>query len=305
MKNKTAHLIYNPTSGPIWNSFKPSIVENYLKENGWTIKVSPTEYQGHATEIAKEAVKQNTHLVIAAGGDGTINEVVQGLAGSNTVLAILPVGTTNVMARDLNIPLNFQDALRIIPTGEEVTIDLGVVNDRYFILMVGIGFDAKLVNEVDSNLKKMTGVVAFAATSPIAMFSHKSSKMSITLWDKEGKKKKFKKTSYQALVSNAPTYAISLTVALNAKLNDGLLDLDIFKSDKLHKFAWKLISIAFITKKNDKEAVDHFQFQKMMVKADPPMPIQVDGDSYGYTPALIEVKPNFLKILKPKNLPKD
>lgn len=301
MKNKTAHLIYNPTSGPIWNSFKPSIVENFLKEKGWQVKVTPTEYQGHATEIAKDAVKNKTHLVIAAGGDGTINEVVQGLAGSDSVLSILPVGTTNVMARELNIPLNFQDALRIIPIGEESTIDLGVVNDRYFVLMVGIGFDAKLVNDVDSNLKKMTGVIAFAATSPLTMMKHKSSKLSITLWDKEGKKKKFKKISYQALVSNAPTYAISLTVSLAAKLNDGLLDLDIFKSDKLHKFAWKMISIAFITKKNDKEAVDNFQFQKMMLKADPPMPIQVDGDSYGYTPALIEVKPNYLKILRPKS----
>lgn len=301
MKNKNAHLIYNPTSGPIWNSFKPVIVENYLKDRGWDIKVTPTEYQGHASELAKESAKNGTYLVIAAGGDGTINEVVQGLAGSETVLAILPVGTTNVMARDLKIPLNLQDALSVIVNGEEDSIDLGVVNDRYFVLMVGIGFDAKLINEVDSNLKKMTGIVAFAATSPVSMFSHKQSKMSITLWDKEGKKKKFKKTSYQALISNAPTYAISLTVSLDAKLNDGLLDLDIFKTDKLHQFAWKLISIAFFTKKNDKEAVDNFQFQKMMLKADPPMPIQVDGDSYGYTPALFEVKPNYLKILKPKS----
>lgn len=300
MKNKTAHLIYNPTSGPIWNSFKPSVVENYLKNKGWEIKVSATEYQGHATELAKQSVKDETYLVIAAGGDGTINEVVQGLAGSQTVLSILPVGTTNVMARDLKIPLNFQDALQVIDNGEESTIDLGIVNDRYFVLMVGIGFDAKLVNEVDSNFKKMTGVVAFAATSPISMFNHKQSKMSITLWDKEGKKKKFKKNSHQVLVSNAPTYAISLTVSLGAKLDDGLLDLDIFKNEKLHKFAWRLISIAFVTKKSDKEYVENYQFQKMMLKADPPMPIQVDGDSYGYTPALIEVKPNYLKILKPK-----
>ncbi|RYX89216.1 YegS/Rv2252/BmrU family lipid kinase, partial [bacterium] len=237
---------------------------------------------------------------IAAGGDGTINEVVQGLAGSQTVLSILPVGTTNVMARDLKIPINFQDALQVIDNGEERTIDLGILNDRYFVLMAGIGFDAKLVNDVDSNFKKMTGMVAFAATSPISMLGQRISKMSVTLWDKNGKKKKIKRSSYQALVSNSATYAIDLTVSLGAKPDDGLLDLDIFKTGKLHKFAWQLINIAFLTKKSKKEEVEGFQFQKAMIKADPPMPIQVDGDSYGYTPALIEVKANYLKILSPK-----
>ena len=299
MKKKIAHLIYNPTSGPIWNSFKPDNVENYLRNKGWEITSFATEYQGHAAELAKNSAKENIYVVIAAGGDGTINEVVQGLAGSNSILAILPVGTTNVMARDLKIPLNFQDALQVIDEGEEGVIDLGLINDRYFVLMAGIGFDGKLISDTNSGLKKITGMVAFAATSPLTMLGNKRSRMSVTLWDESGKKKKIKRTSYQVLVSNASTYAIDLQVSLGADPNDGLLDLDIFKTHKLHKFAWQLISIAFVTKKSKEEDVENFKFQKAMIKAEPPMPIQVDGDSYGYTPALIEVRANFLKVLKP------
>ncbi len=301
MKKIKANLIYNPTSGQVWNTFKPELVKKYLESKGWKLDISKTECQGDGIRLAKDSLMKKYDVVVVAGGDGTINEVVQGLAGSNISLGILPVGTTNVMARDLKIPLNFQEALRVLVEGETIDIDLGIINKKYFVMMAGIGFDAKLVNEVDSNLKKFTGPVAFVATSPVSMVSHKQARMSIILWDKNGKKKKIKRDSYQVLISNAPTYAISLQVSLDAKFDDGLLDVDIFKSQRLHEFAWKLISIAFISKKSDSNMTETFQCKKMTIKTDPPMPIQVDGDSYGMTPALIEVKANYLKIIKPKD----
>lgn len=296
-----ANLIYNPKSGQIWSAFKPSLVKEFLNKKGWDIDISETQYKGHATKIAKDSVGKYD-VVIAAGGDGTINETVQGIAGTSVRLAIIPVGTTNVLARDLNIPLNFQDALSVIADGEDIEIDLGIINDKYFILMVGIGFDAKLVNEVDSNLKKYTGILAFAATSPVSMFRHRMGKMSITFWDGLGRKKKIQRNSYQVLISNASTYANSLKVAPEAKFDDGLLDLDIFKSNKIVNFAWNLISIAVKKYKYDQNVSESFKIAKMNIKTFPPMPIQVDGDSFGYTPASIEIKPKSLKIIKPINI---
>lgn len=296
-----ANLIYNPNSGQIWSAFKPSFVKEFLNKKGWEVDISETQYKDHAIKLASDSVGKYD-VVIAAGGDGTINEAVQGIAGTNVKLAILPVGTTNVLARDLNIPLNFQEALAIIPSGEAVEIDLGVINDRYFILMVGIGFDAKLVNEVDSKFKKLTGVIAFAATSPVSMLRHRIGKMSITFWDSLGKKKKIQRNSYQVLVSNASTYATSLKVATEAKVDDGVLDVDIFKSNKIYNFAWNLISIAVKKYKHNHDVSESFKISKMNIKTFPPMPIQVDGDSFGYTPASIEIKPKFLKIIKPINL---
>lgn len=296
---KKVNLIYNPYSGQVWNSFKPEIVKNYLENKGWSVDVSATTCPNDATRLAKLASESGYDIVIAAGGDGTINEVVQGIAGTKTILAILPIGTTNVLAREFNIPLNFQKALEIIPEGETISIDLGIINNRYFILMAGIGFDAKLVNEVDSNLKKYTGILAFAARSPLSMFTHKKSKMIINIWDKNNKKKKIKTNSYQALITNAPTYAIGLKVSHTAKYNDGLLDLDIFNSDKIYHFAWRLLSIAFFTKEAATDIRETYQFKKMTIRTDPPMQIQIDGDLHGITPAYIEVKPNYLKIIKP------
>jgi len=296
---KKVNLIYNPKSGQIWKTFKPEIVKEYLENKGLIVDISATSCPNDATRLAKLATEKNYNIVIAAGGDGTINEVVQGLAGSKTILGILPVGTTNVLARELNIPLNFQKALEIIPEGEVINMDLGIINNRYFILMAGIGFDAKLVKEVDRNLKKYTGILAFAATSPYSMFTHKKSKMLINIWDKNGKKKKIKTNSYQALITNAPTYAIGLKVSHTAKYNDGLLDLDIFNSEKIYDFAWRLISIAFFTKEAGTDIRESYQFRKMTIKTEPPMQIQVDGDLYGTTPATVEIKPNYLKIIKP------
>jgi diacylglycerol kinase (ATP) len=298
MKKIRANLIYNPASGQIWNPFKPEYVKEYLTNKGWDLTISKTESQGDGTRLAHLSVREKYDVVIAAGGDGTINEVVQGLAGSNTVLAILPVGTTNVLARELNIPLNFQDALTIIPDGEVINMDLGLINNRYFLLMVGIGFDAQLVNEVDSNLKKFTGMIAFAATSPVTMIKHKPAKMVITIWDKLGKKKKLKRNCYQVLISNVPTYATDLVVNASASFNDGLLDIDIFKSKKLHDFAWKMLSIA-LRKKSDSSITESYTFSKMTIKSSPPTPVQLDGDGAGYTPASIEVKHKFLRIIRP------
>jgi diacylglycerol kinase (ATP) len=292
-----ANLIYNPASGQIWNPFRPEIVQEYLEAKGWEIVISKTEQQGDGSKLAGQAVNDNFDVVIAAGGDGTINEVVQGLAGSKTVLAILPVGTTNVLARELNIPLNFQDALTVIPEGDIIQMDLGLINNRYFILMVGIGFDAQLVNEVDSNLKKLTGKIAFAATSPVTMIKHKPAKMVITLWDKHGKRKKLKRNCYQVLISNVPTYATDLVVATSASFDDGLLDIDIFKSKKLSDFAFKLLYIA-LRKKANPSITENYKFAKMTIKTSPPMAVQLDGDSWGYTPASIEIKPKYIRIIR-------
>lgn len=301
MNNKKLkiNLIYNPTSGQIWSQFKPELVKSYFESKNYEITISKTQAKGDGTKLALQSVKENYDIVIASGGDGTINEVVQGLAGSNTILGILPFGTTNVLAREFNIPLNFQEALEIINSGKVIEMDLGVINDRYFLLMVGIGFDSKLVNEVDSNLKKLTGMVAFAATSPVSMISHKQAKMSITLWDEFGKKKKLNRTTYQILVSNAATYATSIKVAVDAKIDDGLLDLDIFKTNKLIDFSWQLISMAWTRFKHDKNSTESFKVSKINIKAFPPTPVQVDGDSFGHTPVSIEVKKKFLKIIVP------
>ena len=137
-----AVIIANPTSG---NGSFPHQTRRFdetlafLRDHGWNVELWYTQSAGDGERLARKAVKQQVNLVIAAGGDGTINEIIQELAGSETALGVLPNGTVNVWARELGIPLEDTGARSILVNGQTRRIDLGRVNDRYFLLMVGVG----------------------------------------------------------------------------------------------------------------------------------------------------------------------
>ncbi|MFN8673532.1 MAG: diacylglycerol kinase family protein [Candidatus Sericytochromatia bacterium] len=301
MLEKKALLIHNPTSGQIWTTYKPENAIDFLKEKGWKVDLIKTEYAGHAKELASKAIKDKYPVVISSGGDGTINEIIQGLAGSETLLGVLPVGTTNVLAKDLKIPSSYKKALEVINELNSEKIDLGLINDRYFVLMVGIGFDAKVMSEVDSNFKKIAGLVAVVTTSPISMINHKQAHTSITIWDKHGKKQKIKMPSYQLIVCNSSTYGNSIKVMKDSSIYDGLLDLIIFKSQNRYDFSRDLLTMAFFTKETFDEACEIIKASKVVIKTDPPMHVQVDGDSIGTTPVTIAIRHKFLNIIVPQS----
>ena len=146
--------IYNPTSGG--GHFRrdvPLIVES-LGVLGFDVDKAPTERAGHATELAAAAVAAGVEVVCAIGGDGTVNEVVNGMAGSDVPLAVIPTGTVNVLAIELGIPLDPPDACRLAAAGHVIAIDLGLAGDRYFALMAGAGVDAAVVSSLNPTLKR-------------------------------------------------------------------------------------------------------------------------------------------------------
>jgi len=298
MRKTKAKLIYNPTAGQIWNQFKPEFAKKFLENRGWNVDISATQEKGDATKQAKIAVDEEYDVVISAGGDGTINEIIQSIAGNNIILGILPVGTTNVLARELKIPLNYERALSILVSGKVVDCDLGMINNKYFSLMAGIGFDAQLVKDVDSFLKKISGIIAFAASTPMTIIKNKATKMKIVLWDQKRKRKVLKRKCHQIIISNIETYAIDYIISPSAKFDDGLLNVAIFRTKKLIDFILGLAYIVFNRKSEDK-ITEHYHISKMTIKTHEPVPIQIDGDHIGFTPANIEVKPNYLKVIKP------
>lgn len=294
-----SQLIYNPAAGQAWTSFKPERVLTYLSRYGWDVELKPTEYAGHASELARQAVSENVDIVIAAGGDGTINEVVQGLAHSAVALGFLPVGTTNVLARELKLPLNPQEALKYLPEAQTVQIDLGLMNQRYFLLMAGFGYDAELVRDVNPQMKNVAGKLAVVVSGVMNVFSHKPFKVKIILKDAQGKKKRLRRSVMQIFVSNAATYATDYKIAEEARMDDGLLELHVFKSKRFQDTFFSLIAMLL---RRHKEWVDfdHFSVRSVEIISRKPMPIQLDGDTVGTTPAHIKVIPGALKILRPK-----
>jgi len=170
-----ALLIYNPTSGRRRNRRFAEIEQSVriLKEAGIKVELAPTEARGHAKELARHAVKLNRGMVIACGGDGTVNEIINGLAGSQVPLALLPAGTANILAKELGIPWDIPHAARLIADGVIRRIAIGVAiptngnhsaslpnEGRYFLSVGGAGPDGAIVHAVDEGLKKRAGVIA-------------------------------------------------------------------------------------------------------------------------------------------------
>src|SRR5580704_4232656 len=174
-----ALLIYNPTSGRGRNRRFAEIEQSVrvLKEAGIQVELASTTARGHARELARHAVEQNRGMVIACGGDGTVNEIMNGLAGSQVPLALLPAGTANILAKELGIPWDIPRAARLIPEGVVRRIAPGMATfagvngnghshampegGRYFLSCGGAGPDGAIVNGVDGALKKKVGVAAY------------------------------------------------------------------------------------------------------------------------------------------------
>jgi len=191
---KDALLIYNPTSGRKRHRRFAEIERavRILKETGISTELAPTTGPGTATKIARQAVEKHRGMVIACGGDGTINEIVNGLAKSDVPMALLPAGTANILAKELGIPWDIPHASRLIAGGTVRRIALGLAiasngrdsdirpsEGRYFLSVAGAGPDGAIVNGVHAELKKSTGILAYWLEGFRQLFQYNFPEMSI------------------------------------------------------------------------------------------------------------------------------
>lgn len=296
-----AILVYNPTAGQMWAPFRPDEVVDYLGERGWEVDCAPTQAAGDAARIARDAVAGGYDLVIGAGGDGTLNELTQGLAGTKVPLAILPAGTTNVLARELGFPLSVSKALEIIPTGVPKAIDLGIANGRYFLFVVGAGFDA-LVNETTPReFKRVAGFLAFFTNVFKTVVTHKPFPLRIQLRDVNGRERRLRRIAHQVVVTNTELYGTGFRIAPGARFDDGQLELMVIRGARKREFFWRtsrLMLWPFYDKKSD---VDYVPVTNVTIRSRKPMPVQIDGEHYGTTPVEIGIRPLALNLWLPPN----
>lgn len=243
-----------------------------------------------ATEIASQCAKEGYDLVIAAGGDGTINSVVNGLAGSQTALGIIPLGTINLLAMELKIPSDIESACQIIGHGRIQTIDLGKVNDRFFTSLCGIGFDAYVISQTQSSLKKQFGSGAYILNGIKNLIRYPFHSIRLCV------NQKIHKSGYIVIVGNGKYYGASVLIAPDASTHDGLLDVVIFqKRDALSllRYIWEL-------HKGDLTAlpdVEHIQAKHISIERHGRHKLHLDGEYYGRTPVEISIVPSALKVV--------
>jgi YegS/Rv2252/BmrU family lipid kinase len=239
-------FITNPISGGHNKAKMIKSVPKLLDNNKFDISFAHTKHSGHATKIAKKAVENNVDIVVAVGGDGTINEVASQLVNTNTTLAIVPCGSGNGLARDLGIPLHYEKAIRQINTLKTKKIDVGTCNNQYFFSLTGAGFDAKVA--YDFNKGKQRKFLGYVWSVLKDFFNVKNQHYEIEL-DNE----KIADTFFFVTVANCSQWGYNVKVAPSAKLDDGVFTVNLCKKPSffsLIPFCIKILSGKIETSKN-------------------------------------------------------
>jgi diacylglycerol kinase (ATP) len=287
-------LIINPTAGQSRPGVAMGQINECLTGMGAEVEVRDTAARGDAERFAGEVEEGRFDVIAAAGGDGTINEVLNGIP-DHTPLGIIPLGTANVLARELSIPVNdIPGACAVLRDCEPRPIDLGCCNGRKFCLMVGIGFDAEAVKEVPPNIKDLIGAPAYVLSGLRALTQiPENMRYRIKLAHRT-----MVARGMMTIVANAASYAGPLQMAPLASIEDGMLDLCIFRERNKLAFLGQLFNVVLRRQLKD----PHFEYLRTAgctIECDPPASVQVDGDYFGRTPVEITVLPKAVRIVRP------
>jgi len=258
---------------------------------GWQIKVVETHARGDATRLAADAARAGLPMVLVAGGDGTLNEVVQGLAGTDTAVGPIPLGTMNVWVRELGLSLDPAETMRELLLGQVRRIDLGRVNDRYFLLMAGLGFDAEAMHAVEGQPKRRFGPAAVLAAGALAALRTRGSRLRVRA---DGRI--LSTNAALVTIGNTRLWAGAVEITHRASAADGLLDVCIFPGQSLLT-KLRHLCLVFIGRHAEDPEVIYLQVRELHVAARPALQLQVDGEPLGVTPIRVEVVPGALRVL--------
>jgi diacylglycerol kinase (ATP) len=303
--------------------------EAMLKNRGFAVETMLTSKRGDAESFARSVAQRPDTVVIAAGGDGTYNEVANGLVKSDTPLAILPLGTTSVLARELGIPLNTEKAVDIIIGGKTETVNMGKIIygpfvennktgdkphiERHFLLMAGIGIDADAVYGVNAKLKKFSGRAAYILSGLRVLLKYTAKPLEIeaTIRDRDDVESgrfrahpgyvtldgnRLRTTGYVAIISKSSCYGGNFTIAPDAELKKPFLYAYILHKKEKTEFL-RLLAAVMSGRALSHKNISYFRAEEITVNGASRM--QIDGDYAGNAPARIEVVKNALKLVVP------
>ena len=231
--------------------------------------------------------------VIAVGGDGTVNAILPALVGTSFPLAILPAGTLNALAGELQIPRGLRPAIRVAVSGRPRLIDLGTANGKPFAQMAGVGFDGAVVESVVPARNKRMLSPSVLARGLQLLATYRPSRLRVTT-----AQVMLEAEAWLALVANAGRYTYGLCAAPGAVVDDGWLDLWLFKSGPLWRTAGQVLAL-LRGRHAGYPGVLHFRARSVEIVSDPPVWLHVDGDAGGRTPARLRVMPKALTVMVP------
>ncbi len=284
-------ILVNPMAGRGRGRRALETIRAFAAQQTGDWRVWTTEASGHATELARNALGEGAEIVAAAGGDGTVHEVLGGVLGSSAALAVLPVGTGNDLARMLPFGNDLPRALAALAAGSASPVDVGIANGRPFLNVAGCGFDARVAHRINHGLRFLSGTPAYLAAILAELATYRAASLRI-----ETDSGTIETRAMLCAVANSRSYGGGLQIAPSAELADGLLDLAV-----IHEIG-KLDFVRTLPKAFSGRHTSHPKYQTLRVcsatvVSDPPLPVLVDGELAGTTPLHIEIRPAAIRLV--------
>ena len=284
-------IIGNPNSGRAGDEDYLERFAKILRSGDLTVEVLNTEHPNHATELASLA---GDRLIVAAGGDGTVNEVLNGLSPEAT-LGVLPLGTANVLAREFGLPLDPAEACKRILQGERSSVDFGVATnedgaERRFACMAGIGFDAKVIGAVTPRLKRYLRRLAFQVTAFKVLFGNRFPPLEIIHGDEVH-------TARFAIVANGQYYGGDYRVSGPGLLTSG--EFETILVERVSDLLRPDVFAGIMARKPLNRAMMSFTSTEVHARAPgKEVPVQLDGELWGRLPMSFRIEPGALNVVR-------
>lgn len=274
-KEKATKIVFiiNPVSGTERKEYIVTLIHEILKLSGIHYDIAYTTFAGHATELTKQAIEQKYDVVVAVGGDGTINEIAQALIKTKTALAIIPQGSGNGLARHLGIPLATNEAIKRLLEPKKILIDAATANGNSFFCTSGIGFDAHV--SASFAARTFRGLGGYAYFTIKELFTYKP--LTYTL---EFDGQKIEREAFLVAFANATQYGNNAFIAPQADIQDGKLDICIIKpfpKIQIPKLALQLFNRTL----PQNQFVETYKADEIKITFDKAIPAHIDGESKG------------------------
>lgn len=292
--NSSVIIIYNPAARRA-SSAKLDAARSFLGSKGYTAEVLCTGKNGDAETFARQAALQKPHLIIAAGGDGTINEVMNGMAFSGISLGIVPLGTTNVLAREIYPRRDIETVLKSISSGRGRSVSLGritclingTMQSRYFCLMAGVGFDGQTVRDVNLYLKRLSGPGAYVLSGLRTFLSYAPGEITLSIDGRDVR-------GYAAIIGNISRYGGDFKITPDARIDEHSLYACVFQGKKRTDLLRYVFMMPFGRHVRARDVL-YLRAEEITISGS--SPVQIDGDYLSTTPATITVAKDAIRLI--------
>ncbi len=300
LRPKRVVFIVNPNSGTRMQAKIKDSLDRYLNHRKFNYSIWYTERPKHATELAKKAVAEGFEIVVAVGGDGSVNEVAAGLLHSDTALGIIPAGSGNGLAMHLGYGRKIEDAIKKFNSAEIHQMDCGALNGRPFVNVAGIGFDGLVSNLMKGETKR--GFIPYFVRSIKAGLQYTSKPCTLVLNGEQ-----VEENCFVVTVANGPMYGYNVSIAPDARMDDGLFSVVVLKEAPRWQYFMAMPNV-LSGKIFQENFVRHFTASTITIKSEGKNYIHFDGEGSSYEGDLnFTMMHKSLKVLVPReaNYPSD